>query len=178
MAVSKRPRRQSGKVSFEFRAGMMAIATPISLGLSWPQKQIATEIGTGVAPSLTMVWMYVPTQSACFVILSLANHPQDLQCFTHIHLHIHDVIMSPLPIKYFDPMAIRKGFLGNSKSPQIMKDLSGFIMSSQSVFLACFYLSIFPVSSPHISFLSSMKRRMKLSRLPNLQKVHVHLGGV
>ena len=58
--------------------------------------------------------------------LSLANHPQDLQCFTHIHLHIHDVLMSPLPIKYFDPMAIRKGFLGNSKSPQIMKDLSGF----------------------------------------------------
>ena len=71
MAVSKRPPRQSGKVSFEFRAGMMAIATPISLGLSWPKKQIATKIGTGVAPSLTMVWMYVPTQSACFVICRL-----------------------------------------------------------------------------------------------------------
>lgn len=50
--------------------------------------------------------------------------------------------------------------------------------SSQSVFLACFYLSIFPVSSPHISFLSSMKRRFRLSRLPNLQKGHVHLAGV
>ena len=58
MAVSKRPRRQSAKVSFEFRAGMMAIATPISLGLSWPQKQIATEIGTGVEPSILSLWHY------------------------------------------------------------------------------------------------------------------------
>ena len=46
-------------------------------------------------------------------------------------------------------------------------------MSSQSVFPASFHLSIFPVSSPHISFLSSMKRRVLAIEASNLQKGHV-----
>ena len=64
--------------------------------------------------------------------------------------------MSPLPIKYFDPMAIRKGFLGNSKSPlKSWRICQSFIMLIYILKLFTICLSsMFP--SQHIpSFIST-----------------------